>query len=309
MSLRQFHFTTTVACLASCFALFTATVPAAAQSARNIEPQWQLWKINADGTGLAHFADIPGYSCGSPKWSPDGSMVAYDTRRVDETLQESQIAVIDADGMQPPRLIGPGGMPSWSPDGTHLVCHTYDNPQTTVVMKADGSGRETILNHWGSPRWMPSGNRIALIGSSGGISIFDLADGTERAILSGPNFLRPGFAVSPDGRSFVFGKNNGGLYLATLDPRTMRSSITTLWSLGVCYHASWSPDGQRIVFGWKPDPPKNLIQGIALHQLFVVDIDSNELPVPLPGQNTKRNNTNPDWSPDGKTIIFASQVP
>jgi Tol biopolymer transport system component len=176
-------------------------------------------------------------------------------------------------------------------------------------MKADGSGRETLLNHWGSPRWMQDGNRIAQIGSNGGISIFDLADGKERAILSGPSFLRPGFAISADGRNFVFGKNDGGLYLASLDPRTMRSSVTTLWTLGVCYHASWSPDGKRIVFGWKPDPPKNLTQGIGLHQLFVVDIDSNELPVPLPGQNPERNNTNPDWSPDGKTIIFASQLP
>ena len=177
-----------------CPVLFGTAAPGEAQF---VEAQWELWKVNADGGGLARFADTPGYSCGSAKWSPDGTMVAYDTRPIEDDLQASQIAVIRADGTGL-RLLGPGSMPSWSPDGTHLVFHTYD-PRAVVVMNADGTGRETIVDHFGSPRWMPAGNRIALIGSNGGIALFDLATGKERHVLMGPYSLRPGFAVRPMG--------------------------------------------------------------------------------------------------------------
>ena len=79
-------------------ALFTAPIAIYAQGENPVEPQWQLWKVNVDGTGLAPLAETPGFSCGSPKWSPNGKFVAFDTRRLGEQLQQSQIAVVRADG-------------------------------------------------------------------------------------------------------------------------------------------------------------------------------------------------------------------
>jgi Tol biopolymer transport system component len=292
-----------------CLPFLCAGLLAAAQDARGLDHHWQLWKVSADGTGLARIRAIPGYECGSPKWSPDGTMIAYDTRRDNEEIINSLIAVIAADGTQPPKLLGPGGMPCWSPDGTHLVFHTYDTPQKVVVMKADGSGRETLVNHWGSPRWMPSGDRIALIGVSGNITMFNLADGGERFMITNANGSRPGFAVSPDGLKFVFGGESDGLFMATLDRRTGQVSTAPLWIFGICYHASWSPDGKRIVFGWKSYPPGKLVQESNLHQLYLFDLDKGGPPMLLSGQDVTCNNTNPDWSPDGKTIVFASHRP
>ena len=164
---------------------------------------YELWKINPDGSGLAPFAETPGYSCGSPDWSPDGKFVAYDTWKVEETYSKSQVAVIRADGTDI-RLLGPGAMPSWSPDGKQLVCHTYSRPTTIVVLNPDGSGREAIINHWGSPRWSPKGNRIASI-LNGGIALHDLATGTERNIFPRPYNVLHGFSISPDGLRFCFG--------------------------------------------------------------------------------------------------------
>ncbi len=193
-------------------------------------------------------------------------------------------------------------MPSWSPNGEQLVAHTYESPQTIVVINADGSGRETILNHWGSPRWSPRGNRIASIGPHRTIALFDLATGKERTIFRGPYSLWQGFSISPDGLRFCFGDSQGGIGLATLDERSMQASVRWLVKTGECYHSSWSPDGRRLVFSWKPPNHE-------LYQLHLLNVDADEEPKLLPGQDSSRNNCDPDWSPDGKTIVFSSQAP
>jgi Tol biopolymer transport system component len=90
--------------------------------------------------------------------------------------------------------------------------------------------------------------------------------------------------------------------LATLDERTMQASVRWLVKTGENYHSSWAPDARRIVFTWKrPNSP--------VYQLYLMDVDGDEEPVLLPGQDPSRHNTDPDWSPDGKTIVFASHSP
>jgi Tol biopolymer transport system component len=312
---RQSHPLYGCLCVATLLTFAQAITTFAAEPATENQAQWQLWKINADGTGLARLADTPGYSCGSPKFSPDGTLIAYDTRPPGSDYTTSEIAVIRADGSDQRRL-GPGGMPSWSPDGMHLVFHTYDNPQKIAVMKADGTGREIIAYHWGSPRWLAKSDRIATISADRSLSLIDLATGTERKILSGPHSIRPGFAVTSDGRRFCFGEDTGGLWIGFLDETTMQLEARNVWALGYCYHAAWSPDAKRIVFGWQLEPPYGSVVPVGTgfhkpspHQLYIFNVGSKEMPAPLAGQDEQRSNTNPDWSPDGKSIVFASQLP
>jgi Tol biopolymer transport system component len=156
---------------------------------------------------------------------------------------------------------------------------------------------------------------LNMLVSSQAVAILDLATGRHKTIFSGPHSLRPGFTISRDEKRIIFGDYPGGLYLAEVRSHA-RPSIRQLAGSGTCYHASWSPDGKRIVFGWKA-AERNLGRARSqsasdqqsLHQLYLLDIDSTDPPKPLPGQNEARNNTNPDWSPDGKTIIFSSQKP
>jgi hypothetical protein len=61
----------------------------------------------------------------------------------------------------------------------------------------------------------------------GGLSIFDVVTGTDRAIAMIAS-VYPGYGFSTDGHRVVFGKYSGGLFLATFDPQTMRAKSRQL---------------------------------------------------------------------------------
>lgn len=189
-------------------------------------------------------------------------------------------------------------MPSWSPDGKQIVCHTYDSPQSIVVMDVEGEGRETIMSHWGSPRWSPVGNRIVSALATGGISIFDLATGKDIVVAPGHQ-LWQGQSISPDGKMIFFGERSGGVALATLNDDATAATVRPIARGGLSYHSGWSKDGKTVVFNWLPTPS-------APQHLYLFDVDSQDPPRLLPGQDPAYDNRDVSWSPDGKTIIFVS---
>jgi TolB protein len=257
--------------------------------------------VRPDGTGFKHLPRNDGQFYGSPDWSPDGKWIAYDTWSSGEDYVDARIEIMGADGSDV-RIIGAGAMPSWSPDGTQIVAHTYDNPQSIVVMNVDGSGREMIIPHWGSPRWSPVGNRI-ISATGSGLSIFELATGKERKVL--PRFsLHQGLSISPDGRLVCFAdrSGNGALVLATLNEKTMDATGRILVNGGFFSHSSFSPDGRRLAFTWQPTPGKDI------DQLYLMDIDGDKPPQKLAGLAETLASADPDWSPDGKLIVIATQV-
>ena len=108
-----------------------------------------------------------------------------------------------------------------------------------------------------------------------------------------------GFGISPDGGRFSFGSDDG-LFLALLDERTMQWGLAWPIKKGKVRHCSWSPDGKRIAFGYRKSEGD-------FEQIFIYDLETQSA-AQLPGLDAKRNNSCPDWSPDGKTIIFVSQA-
>ena len=82
----------------------------------------RLWMADSDsGTSVPFTSD--GHSDSSPRWSPDGSKIAYVSNRDDE--EKSQIYVISPDGgeAQPLTKFEDGSITalSWSPDGSKLL--------------------------------------------------------------------------------------------------------------------------------------------------------------------------------------------
>jgi Tol biopolymer transport system component len=93
-----------------------------------------------------------------PTWSPDGTQIAFHSRR-DGNME---IYVMEADGSAISRLTENDAsdmFPTWSPDGTHLAFSSdRDGNWEIYVMDADGSGVTNLTNNPAddtTPAWYP----------------------------------------------------------------------------------------------------------------------------------------------------------
>jgi TolB protein len=194
------------------------------------------------------------------------------------------------------------------------------------IVKPDGTGARKLPHLPGTeddnPDWSPDGTRIAFERcSQTNCEVWTArADGTHAKRL-GPNCLdRPDSACedrgapawSPNGKQIAFGKGskavkNGVLesteiYVANANGTGLRQvthmTADAPYSMDVNKPA-WSPDGKRLVFEVQnlgtADPPNR-------RAIFIVNVDGSGL-----RQLTDwslNGGDHPDWSPDGKRILF-----
>ncbi|HEX5692798.1 MAG TPA: hypothetical protein VFX76_22450, partial [Roseiflexaceae bacterium] len=124
---------------------------------------------------------------------------------------------------------------------------------------------------------------------------------------------------SPDGRTLAFLSTRSiktQVYLISIDGGEARQ-ITRL-PQGVGGGPRWSPDGTQLAFSAAPESPPDLTQPYrltrntyrfdelgyldgAVQEIYVVGIDGDE---PRRLTEDDRNNTMPQWSPDGREVLF-----
>ena len=82
---------------------------------------WELWTCDAEGRNPIQLTDGNGPFVGSPRWSPDGSQIAFESRA---NREQPDIYIIAANGGTPPRRVtmetAAEIRPSWSRDGQWL---------------------------------------------------------------------------------------------------------------------------------------------------------------------------------------------
>jgi Tol biopolymer transport system component len=181
------------------------------------------------------------------------------------------------------------------------------------VMNADGTGVHRLMHEAReerNPDWSPDGQKIifesARRNQEGGLTVAN-ADGSGLHALRDLPLSERDPAWSPDGRRIAFDHELD--LIGQVDVYVMNANGTQPRRLtrtpGGDSDPDWSPDGTKIVFQSQRDnlriPPSN--ERYLDNEIYVINADGSGL------RRLTRNSANdlyPAWSPDGKTIAFAS---
>lgn len=208
-----------------------------------------------------------------------------------------EIYVMNGDGSHPQRLTDDGGyFPKWSPDGERIA---YNHGEDIYLMNADGSGKRKVVSGAYESFWSPDGKELGYSkgkpNAQGALTVLNLETQEERTIR-GSRFLQKsgGGAWSPDGKRIVFFSNVIG-WMVMIMNADGSDAMPVMGKTNNC-RPDWSPDGKRLAFVWAKGPG-SFIQTISP--------DGTGLEQPTPTRDYELWEYYPDWSSDGKWLVYA----
>lgn len=166
---------------------------------------------------------------------------------------------------------------------------------------------ETLRFFNTSIAWSPDEKQIAIPAKSGGedaLYLVDISSGKVRKRLHFGLDAIYSPAWSPDGRRIAFVGIDSGLSSLRVTSPDGKENETLLSGLHAVRDPSWSPDGSRLVFLTDEGEGTDLERLVfAPLRVAIYDTATKSVTVP-PGQQGA--NTSPQWSPDGRSVLFVS---
>lgn len=285
--------------------------------------RWEsaLWLVDADAPGAQggrHHFLVKG---SNPRWSPDGTRLAYVAEGESKTPQLF-VRFMDAGGAtsQVTRITEPPGDLRWSPDGRSIAFTTFV-PQAAewrIAMPSAPAGatwtpapKHVTALHYRQDRKgydRPGSTHLFVVSAEGG---------TPRQLTSGPGHVGARFdgqaggvdySWAPDGRTIV----TEGMLDSTFDANYRSSNLYAVdvatggTRLLTPQRGSWSapelsPDGRTIAFVGFPDTRASYQAEVVYTMPF--GGEGQAAAHPLPGAPDD-DASNLAWAPGGRGLYF-----
>jgi TolB protein len=188
----------------------------------------------------------------SPRWSPDGTRLAYVSFESGKPVVYVHTLATSA-RVPVANYKGNNSAPAWSPDGSMLaIVLTRDGLSQIYTISADGSNLRRVTRSPGidtEPTFTPDGGSIIFTSDrSGGPQIYQVSIGggePRRLTFNGGYNVSP--RISPDGSTLVYvARRDGSFRIASLN---LSSGTETLLTNGNDDQSpSFAPNGMQVLY-------------------------------------------------------------
>ena len=272
-----------------------------------------IWLAQWDGSGSRQLTSRAGESESTPRFSPDGSVIAFISSRAAEDPEAEDVPdrlwflpLAGGEAYPLPGIEGSVSDYAFSPDGKSLALIVQD-PKPKREGKDKDRPQPIVIDRY---RFKQDGTGF-LDNRRERLFLYDIASGKAQRLTDG-DYDEALPAFSPDGRRIAFvsrrvkdADNSADYNIWTADisrpgaaPKQVTTYVGSDNAPGSGYPA-WSPDGKSIAYVRSGDPE---LIWYATNDLAVVPASGGEGTVLT--EALDRNIQHPMWSADGRTVTF-----